>query len=341
MLKKIKINKLFNNQLKETYLIAEIGNNHNGSIKLAKKMILSAKNNGADCVKFQTFSQESLFTKKFLEKNLSLKKDLEKYILQLSDFKLLKKFSDKNNIDFAATPFSKNEVDYLIDELKVKFVKIASMDINNYPLIEYISKKKIPVILSTGFGNKKEIVSAINILKKNKTKYIILHCVSEYPPNNKSLNLNRISYLMKTFNVPIGFSDHTCGTDIPFAAISLGIKVLEKHFTLNKKMKGWDHSISMNPDELMKISNFKNKISEAMGKDYIYRVESQKKANAFRRSIVAAKTIAKGSKISLEDLDFKRPGNGLPPKEWKQIIGKKTKKKINFDEQIYFKYIQF
>ena len=339
-MKKINIKKLFNNQSKETYLIAEIGNNHNGSIKLAKKMILSAKKNGADCVKFQTFSQKSLFTKNFLAKNLSLKKDVEKFVLKLNDFRLLKKFADKNNIDFAATPFSKQEVDYLIDKLKVNFVKIASMDINNHPLIEYISKKKIPIILSTGFGDKKEIMSAINILKKNKTRYIVLHCVSEYPPKNKDLNLSRISYLNRDLKVPIGFSDHTIGTDIPFAAISLGIKVLEKHFTLNKKMKGWDHAISMNPGELKKISSFKKKISEAMGKDKIYRVESKEKTNAFRRSIVAAKMINKGDKISLSDLDFKRPGDGLPPTQWKRVVGKKTKKTINYDEPIYLKNLK-
>ena len=340
MLKKINIRKLFNNQLKETYLIAEIGNNHNGSIKLAKKMIISAKKNGADCVKFQTFTQESLFTKNYLDKNLSLKKDLEKFILKLSDFRLLKNFADKQNIDFAATPFSKQEADYLIYKLKVKFIKIASMDINNHPLIEYLSKKKIPIILSTGFGNQKEIFSAINILKKNKAKYIVLHCVSEYPPKNKDLNLSRILYLKNILKAPIGFSDHTIGIDIPFAAISLGIKVLEKHFTLNKKMKGWDHPISMNPKELSEISNFKKKISEAMGKSNIYRVETKKKTDAFRRSIVASKSIKKGDKISLTDLDFKRPGNGLPPTQWKKIVGKKSKKIINYDEQIFLKYIK-
>ncbi|MDA9604787.1 N-acetylneuraminate synthase family protein [Candidatus Pelagibacter sp.] len=334
------IKKLFNNQLKETYLIAEIGNNHNGSIELAKKMILSAKKNGANCVKFQTFTQKSLFTKKFLDKNLSLKKDVEKFTLELNDFKLLKNFADKNNIDFAATPFSKQESDYLIYKLKVKFIKIASMDINNHPLIEYLSKKKIPIILSTGFGNKKEIFSAINILKKNKTKYIVLHCVSEYPPKNKDLNLNRIVHLKNILKVPIGFSDHTIGTDIPFAAISLGVKVLEKHFTLNKKMKGWDHSISINPEELKKISDFKKKINQAMGINHIYRVETIQNTNAFRRSVVAAKIINKGKKISFSDLDFKRPGNGLPPTEWKKLVGKRAKKKIKFDEKIFLKNIQ-
>ena len=340
-MKEIKIKKIFNNLSKETYLIAEIGNNHNGSIKLAKKMILAAKKNGADCVKFQTFSKKSLFTENFLKKNLNLKKDVEKFVLNLDDFKILKKFAEKNDIDFAATPFSKQEADYLIYKLKVNFIKIASMDINNHPLIDYISKKKVPVILSTGFGNKKDIMTAINILKKNNTKYIILHCVSEYPPKNKDLNLNRIMYLKKLLGVPIGFSDHTVGTDIPFAVISLGVKVLEKHFTLNKKMKGWDHSISINPEELKKISDFKKKINQAMGKNHIYRVETIKNTNAFRRSVVAAKIINKGKKISFSDLDFKRPGNGLPPTEWKKLVGKRAKKKIKFDEKIFLKNIQF
>ena len=328
------IKKIFTNKLKETYLIAEIGNNHNGSIKLAKKMIMAAKKNGADCVKFQTFSSKSLFIEKFLKKNIRLKKDVEKFVLKLSDFKLLKKFSEKNKIDFAATPFSPEEVNYLINKLNVNFIKIASMDINNYPLITYIAKKKIPIVLSTGFGSKKEIIQAVKIIKKYKTKFALLHCVSEYPPQDRSINLNRILKLKKMFGVPVGFSDHTLGLDVPRAAISLGANIVEKHFTLNQKMKGWDHSISMNPKELKIISLFKKKIKTIMGKNKIYRVESKKNTIAFRRSIVASKIINKGEKILFSDLSFKRPGNGFPPGQWKKIVGKIAKRKINYDEQI-------
>ena len=333
-------NKIFKNKNDTPYIVAEIGNNHNGSLSLAKKMITKAKKSGADCVKFQTFSTNSLFSKKSFNNNLQLKKDSNKYTLKLNDFIELKKFAKNQNIDFTATPFSTTEVNFLIKRLKVKLIKIASMDINNYPFIEYISKKKIPIILSTGFGSENEIKKAISILKKNKVKFAILHCVSEYPPKIKKLNLNRIPYLKKKFRVPVGFSDHTIGTDSSLIALTLGANVIEKHFTLNKNTKGWDHSISANPIEFKIITEFSKDINKKLGTNKIYRVETKKNTNLFRRSIVANKKINKGKKILFSDLNFKRPGDGLEPSHWKKIVGKYAKKTIEYDDQISFKNIK-
>ena len=319
------------------YIIAEIGNNHNGSLSLAKKLIIEAKKSGAHCVKFQTFSTTSLFSKKSFKNNLKLKKDSDKYTLDLNDFIILKNFADKKNIDFTATPFSVKEVDFLIKTLKVKIIKIASMDINNYPFIEYIAKSKKKIIISTGFGSEYEIKKAISILKKNKAKFSILHCVSEYPPQVSKLNLLRIPFFKKTFNVPVGFSDHTIGVDASLIALALGANIIEKHFTLNKEMKGWDHSISANPKELQIIKDFSKEINEKLGIEKIYRVESKKNTKQFRRSIVANKVINKGKKILFSDLSFKRPADGLEPAKWKMIVGKHSKKTIYYDDQILIK----
>ena len=330
---------LFNKKKSKPYIIAEIGNNHNGSVSLAKKLIIEAKKSGADCVKFQTFSTHSLFSEKSFKNNKKLKNDSDKYTLKINDFKNLKIFAKKNKIDFTATPFSKQEVDFLIYDLNLKFIKIASMDLNNYPLIEYIAKKKVSVIISTGFGSKDEIKQAISILKKNKVKYIILHCVSEYPPKEEKLNLMRIKELIKLFKCPVGFSDHTIGTMASTTALVLGAKIIEKHFTLDKKMKGWDHSISSNPLELKMICDFSKIVKKILGKSKITRVEKLKNSKIFRRSIVAANNLKKGKKILFNDLNFKRPGDGLDPIMWKKIIGKRLKNNISYDKQILLKDI--
>ncbi len=322
------------------YMIAEIGNNHNGSVKLAKQLIIEAKKCGADCVKFQTFSTKSLFSKKSFIKNKKLKYQSDKYTLDLKTFKTLKNFAKKQKIEFTATPFSKLEVDFLVNTLKIKLIKIASMDLNNYPLIDYIAKKKIPILISTGFGSKIEIKKAISILKRNKAKFIILHCVSEYPPNNKNLNLLRIKEFEKIFSCPVGFSDHTIGTLTSITALALGAKVIEKHFTLNKKMEGWDHSISADPKELRQLCNYGKDVNKLKGSKKIFRVEQKKNLLLFRRSIVASKELSKNKKILFSDLDFKRPGTGLEPIDWKKIVGKRLNKKVLYDDQISLKDIK-
>ena len=214
------------------------------------------------------------------------------------------------------------------------------MDLNNYPLIEYISKKKVSIIISTGFGSKNEIKKAISILKKNKIKFVILHCVSEYPPKNTKLNLLRIRELQKLFKCPVGFSDHTIGTSSSITALVLGAKIIEKHFTINKKMKGWDHAISSDPKELKEICDFSKKVNKILGKKKIFRVESTKYSRIFRRSIVAANDLYKDKKILFSDLAFKRPGDGLDPIMWKKIVGKTLKRRINYDNQILLKDIK-
>lgn len=327
------------------YVIAEIGANHNGDMVLAKKMIDVAKKCGADCVKFQSWSKDSIFSKKVYEDNYFLGDDyrnrtdftlesiVDKYHIGIEQHKMLKEYCDQNGIEFNSTPFSKKEVDLLVDELKVPFVKVASMDLNNIPFLEYIASKKVPVVISTGLCEICDVADAVKVLKLyGCPEVILLHCVSIYPPNDTQVNLNNIDMLRQTFGCKVGYSDHTLGVVAPIMSLAKGVCVIEKHFTLDKNMVGWDHKISANPEELKAICDAA-KIGYKMLGSYTRVVnESQERREAFQRSIVAARPIKMGEIITENDIDYKRPGSGIPPKFYKFIVGKTAKRDLNYDE---------
>ncbi len=329
------------------YIIAELGSNHNGDMDLAKKLIDAAKQAGADCVKFQSWSKDTIFSRKTYEDNYFLNDDyrnrndtnleeiVEAYSISEVELLEMKKYADGVGIDCTSTPFSKNEVDFLIDEMNVGFVKIASMDLNNYPFIKYIAEKGKPVVLSTGLSNLKEIDTAIRTIEKaGNTKIVVLHCVSIYPPEDKQVNLRNMDTLSEMYPYPIGFSDHTLGTCISHAAVAKGACVVEKHFTLDKSMNGWDHKVSATPDEMKVIVDGAKRIYESLGIKEIVCVEDDERLKAFRRSIVAARSISKGDVLTEDMIDFKRPGTGLAPEVMESMIGKKAKRNIAFDEII-------
>lgn len=337
------------------YIIAELAANHNGDINLAKKLIDEAKEIGCQCVKFQSWTVESIFSEKvykdnyFLNddyrnrKDYTLKQIVEQFSLSEADFIEIKKYCDMRRIDFACTPFSEKEVDFLVNVLDVNFIKIASMDCNNYHFIEYIAKKQKPIMLSTGLSSLYEIDKAIEVIESAGNKdIIILHCVSHYPPEDDEINLNNIDMLRMNYpDYPIGFSDHTLGIEIPLAAVAKGAAVIEKHFTLDKNMFGWDHKISADKNEMKAIVNGAKKINRALGN--FRRIVSQKdieKRKAFRRSIVSKRKIKKGERISLKDITFKRPGTGIKPSNLNNILGRKVNKEIEKDELIYFEDLE-
>jgi len=325
---------------KYPYIIAEIGSNHNGSVNLAKKIIFEAKKNGANAVKFQTFTNESLFSSIVYKNNKKLRNEVFKYALDFNQFYEIKKYCDSLDITFSATPFSKLEVDFLVKDLKVSFIKIASMDLNNYPFIDYIAKKNLPIILSTGFSTIIEISKALSIIKKTNNKSIVLmHCVGEYPPKDEIINLPKIKFLQNKYSCTVGFSDHSLGISISLAAISLGARVIEKHFTINKKLKGWDHSISIDPNELNLLVKESKRIISAIKNKGVKVVENKRKINFFRRSVVASRLIYKGEKINKDMIDYKRPGTGLSPENSKIVIGKFAVKNIKKDDLIFSKDI--
>ncbi len=326
------------------YIIAEIGSNHNGDMKLAEKLIIEAKRVGADCVKFQSWTKESVFSKKVYKDNYFLKDDyrnrtdfslediVDEFSISEAELLKMKKIADKEGIDCASTPFSKIEVDFLVDELKAPFIKVASMDLNNYPFLEYIAKKQLPVIISTGLSEFYEVDKAIRTIENCGNKnIIILHCVSIYPPKDNQVNLENMKTLKRIYPYPIGFSDHTLGHSIPLAATALGAKVIEKHFTLDRSMFGWDHKVSADPAELSVIVNESKRISEALGSSRLICVEDDEKKDAFRRSIVTVHELRKGDIIKESDLDFKRPGTGIKPEEKEYVIGRTLKRNVEKD----------
>ena len=328
----------------EPYVIAELGSNHNGDMELAKKLIIAAKHTGADCVKFQSWSKNTIFSKKVYEDNYfltddyrnradyTLEKIVEKFAISEQQLREMKNYADEIGIDLISTPFSKREVDFLV-EIKAPFIKIASMDANNYPFVEYIAKKGLPMVLSTGLSELYEIDKAIRTMEKTDNKQIIiLHCVSNYPPKDDEVNLRNIETLQKLYPYPIGFSDHTLGVSISLASGALGACMIEKHFTMDKNMFGWDHKISADPKELAIICKETKKINQALGTNRIACEEDGEKKNAFRRSAVAARDLKKGDVIVEGDVDFKRPGVGIEPSALKYIIGRKLKTDKQSDE---------
>lgn len=325
------------------FIIAEIGSNHNGDMGLAKKLIRAAKKSGADAAKFQSFTKESLFIKDFYKKENqfvdkkfgTLRQMVEKFSLSKEKHMVLKKACRKERITFFSTAFSPAEIDMLCD-LGVPFLKVASMDLNNLGFLKYIAGKGKPIILSTGMGSLAEIKTALNVIyKANNKKVVLMHCVSMYPPGDRLVNLKNITLLKKTFKIPVGFSDHTVGTSLSLAAIALGAKVIEKHFTIDKTLPGWDHAVSADPKEMKEIVEEGRRIVKALGShDRTLSRDEIKQRKSFRRSIVAGKRFEKGEVLMEKDLDFKRPGTGIPPNELKRVLGRKIKKDIEIDKLI-------
>lgn len=327
------------------YIIAELGSNHNGDMELAKNLIVAAKEAGANCVKFQSWSKDTIFARKKYEDNyfiaddyrnrsdFTLEEIVEEYSISESELLEMKMFADEIGIDCSSTPFSKREADFLVDELKSPFIKVASMDLNNHPFLDYLARKKLPMIISTGLSELHEIDKAVRIIENAGNNNIcILHCVSTYPPVDSDVNLNNIKTLMNIYpDYPIGFSDHTIGVEIPLASIALGAAVIEKHFTLDKNMEGWDHKVSANKGELEFIVNGGRRIAEALGSGRILATESEEKKQEFRRSIVLTRKFKAGEVITINDVDFKRPGSGIKPEMTEFVVGLRVNKDLAYD----------
>ncbi len=330
------------------YIIAELGANHNGDMLLAKKLIMEAKESGADCVKFQSWTKNSVFSEQVYEQNhfiaddyrdrddFTLEEIVEEYAISEHELLDMKRFSDEIGIDCTSTPFSKEEVDFLVDKLNTPFLKVASMDLNNYPLLEYMAKKNKPIVLSTGLSELHEIDKAVKTIEDAGNKdIIILHCVATYPPIDSDVNLNNIKTLMSAYpDYPIGFSDHTLGTAVPLASVAMGACLIEKHFTLDKEMEGWDHKVSATKDEMKIIVEGSKKIVDAMGSFRLSATETDVQKREFRRSIVVTRNMKEGDVIKESDLDYKRPGGGFNPGDTHLLVGRTLRRKIKNDTMI-------
>ncbi len=346
-MKLVKINnRIIGGDHQSVFVIAEAGVNHNGDIELAKKLVDIAVEAGADAVKFQTFKAKNIATRyaskaryqfKTTNSNESQYEMLKKLELGEGEFKELYRYARKKGIIFLSTPFDFESADFL-EELGVPAFKISSTDLTNLPFLEYIAEKGRPIILSTGMGTLCEIEEAVNTIKNvGNEDIVLLHCITNYPTEFESLNLRAIQTLKATFKLPVGFSDHSRGIYAPIAAVALGAVVIEKHFTLNKNLSGPDHRASLDPEELREMITAIRLIEKALG-DGIKRPtpEEEEIKKVVRRSIVAKVNIPKGAVITNEMLTFKRPGTGLPPKYYKEILGKKARRYIKADELIYW-----
>lgn len=329
---------------KNSYIpvIAEIGINHNGSFSRAIKMINEAKRCGADIVKFQIFIPEMVATKHAKKalyqinnpSDQELQIDMiKKYALNFSQFEKLKKYCDDCSMEFLASPFDLQSLNFL-KKLKIKSLKIPSGEITNTPYLEYAKKLNFKkIFLSTGMSTEKEIHFAINQLKHNNL--ILLHCNTSYPVPYDEINLNYMTRMKKIFNKPVGFSDHSLGSMASVCALALGAQVIEKHFTLNNNLKGPDHKASLNPKTLKNFIKDLRQATIILGKSN--KIISQTEFNnssIARKSIVASTYIKKGDLFSKNNLTTKRPGNGVCPTKWNKIIGLKSNKNYKPDDLI-------
>ncbi|MBS4534372.1 N-acetylneuraminate synthase [Clostridium sp. D2Q-14] len=326
---------------KKVYIIGEIGVNHNGDIDIARKLIKEAKEAGVDAVKFQSFNPEKTKIKttpyaNYQEQNSKFKSSFEmsmKLKLSYEDHVELKRYCDEVGLDFLSTGFDNDSVDTL-ESLNVKYQKIPSGEINNFPLIKYIAMKQKPIILSTGMADLSEIDECVRYIKKfNNQELVILHCVSLYPTSFDKVNLNFIKTLQNTFDATIGFSDHTLGIEADIAAVALGAKMIEKHITLDKSMEGPDHKVSLNPEELRHMVSAIRNIEKALGTKYkIVCDEEIEMRKISRRSIVISEDIEKGNKFTEENLAIKKPGTGLSSKYLEVILGRTVTRNLLKDE---------
>lgn len=317
-------------------VIAEAGVNHNGVINLAKQLIEVASKSGADYVKFQTFKTELVISKDakkadYQKENTDNKESQFEMAKKLeldkdTHIELIKHCKTKG-IKFLSTPFDLESIDLLFD-LGVKMYKIPSGEITNYPYLIKIAQKQLPVIMSTGMANLSEIEQALDILLDSGLKrnaITILHCNTEYPTPICDVNLKAMLTIKDAFKVNIGYSDHTLGIEVPIAAVALGATVIEKHFTLDRNMEGPDHKASLEPQELKEMVKAVRNIELAMGSGIKKpSVAEIKNITAARKSIHARKDIKKGDLFSEDNLIALRPGNGISPMRWSELIGEKS-----------------
>ncbi len=319
------------------YIVAEVNSSHMGDMDKAKQMIDAAVEIGCDCVKFQSWSPESLYSKSYYMNNPIGKKVLSKFSLKPEQLKELSEYCRKKYISFSSTPYSEKEVDFLVEECNPPYVKIASMDINHYRFLDYIGRKKIPVVLSTGMSDMEEIVKAVEVLENaGTTQIVILHCVSVYPTVLTTVNLNNILGLRERFpKYPIGFSDHTVGDEAAVAATALGVAMIEKHLTLDRMKVGMENEMATEPEKFRTLVKKCTDIQIAMGtKERIVQPEELEQRKTMRRSVISAVDIPAGHIIEREDLYAKRPGTGISPDKMDSLIGKKAKRNIEADMPI-------
>lgn len=329
--------------MNKVLIIAEAGVNHNGRIEIAKRLVDEAKRCGADVVKFQTFNPIKLASRhaamaKYQMENLGIEESqaemLSKLTLKKEEYLELVDYCNQKGIKFLSTPFEIDSIHFLDNVQDVW--KIPSGEITNYPYLVEIARTGKEIILSTGMSSLEEVGEALEVLKNNGAgKITLLHCTTNYPTPMEDVNLRAMLTLRDTYDCEVGYSDHTKGIEVPIAAVALGAKVIEKHFTLDRNMEGPDHKASLEPDELLAMVNAIRNIEKAMGDGKKAPAESERaNSSVVRKSIIAAKKIKAGDILTEENITTKRPGTGINPMNWNDVIGTRAIRDFDEDELI-------
>lgn len=344
MMQKIKVGEKLIGKGESTYIVAELGVNHNGDMNIVRELIDKAAEAGVDAIKFQKFKTEALVTKlapkaKYQEvttdKSESQYDMLKRLELNESNLKELYSYALSKGIEAFATPFDDESVEFLYD-LGIKAYKVGSGDITNLPMLKKIAKKKLPIIISAGMSTLGEIEDALDAIRSEGNEEIVLmHCTSNYPTNEEQVNLRAMNTMMEAFGVPTGYSDHTMGTAVSIAAVARGAVIIEKHFTLDRSLPGPDHTASLEPHELRGLVEGIRAVEKALGSPIKRPNESELEVkDVAQKSIVAEMDIKKGEVITEEMLTVKRPGTGIKPKYLEFVVGRTAKVDIKADELI-------
>lgn len=331
-------------RMEKTLIIAEIGVNHNRDLALAKEMIDAAKDAGADIVKFQTgiaelvisrYADKAEYQKATTGNEESQLAMVKKLLFPLETFKEIKEYCEERGVEFLSTPFDLVSIEYL-EKLGMKRWKVPSGEITNLPYLIQIAKTGKPVILSTGMASLQEVEEAVAILKENGCGTItLLHCTTEYPAPYEDVNLKAMDTLQEHFQTEVGYSDHTKGTTVSIAAVARGAKVIEKHFTIDQNLPGPDQKASLEPKEFAELVRGIRIVEMAMGNGVKQpSAIEEKNKNVARKSIVAARNIKMGEQFTEENITVKRPGNGVSPIRWNEVLGMKAIRDFSEDELI-------
>jgi N-acetylneuraminate synthase len=314
------------------FVIAEAGVNHNGKLSIAKRLVDAAYNAGADAIKFQTFVTQNLVSRALSRKQFDMLRKLE---LNKDSFMELRDYASSRKLVFFSTPFDMESLRLLHKEVNVPLFKISSGDLDNLPLLRAVAKTGRPMIVSTGMSTMEEISAAVDAMAPYCRDLVLMHCTSLYPPAFDEINLRAMDTIKRTFGAPVGYSDHTLGYEVSIAAAALGACVIEKHLTLDKKMAGPDHKASLDPKEFAKMTQSIRNVEQALGTEEKKPVPREYKMRSYaRKSITSARDIKKGARIEEQDIAILRPGGGIEPKHFDEIVGRAAKVDIKKGRQI-------
>lgn len=316
------------------YVVAEVNSSHGGSVETAKRMIEAAAECGCDCVKFQSWSAESLYSRSYYAENPIARRFVTKFSLAPEQLRELAAYCRTCGVAFSSTPYSREEADFLVRECGAPFVKAASMELNNLDFLTYMARMDSAVILSTGMGEAEEIRRAVAAIRETgNARLCLLHCVSLYPPEMRTVNLRNITGLRREFpDLPVGFSDHSAGTELACAAVALGACVIEKHLTLDRKKIGMDNQMAMEPEEMKRLVEQCRNVFQALGSEERVLPKAElAQREKMRRSVVYTRDLRAGDVLRREDLDVKRPGTGFPPEALERFVGKTLRRDVSGD----------